>query len=65
MYRTMPLQIVDAGCGLAGRFCWAAAGAPTVHEAIYPETVAWLKRDSPVSTKLQNRWPSPWISTGC
>ncbi|MDA0877375.1 MAG: alanine--tRNA ligase [archaeon] len=41
-YRTMPLQIIDTGYGLE-RFCWAAAGTPTIYEAIYPESVAWLK----------------------
>ena len=41
-YRKMPLQIIDTGYGLE-RFCWAAAGTPTIYEAIYPETVAWLK----------------------
>lgn len=42
-YRRMPLQIIDTGYGLE-RFCWAAAGTPTIYEAIYPETVAWLKQ---------------------
>ena len=41
-YSEMPLQIIDTGYGLE-RFCWAAAGTPTIYEAIYPETVAWLK----------------------
>ena len=41
-YRTMPLQIIDTGYGLE-RFCWAAAGTPTIYEAIYPESVSWLK----------------------
>lgn len=41
-YRRMPLQIIDTGYGLE-RFCWAAAGTPTIYEAIYPESVAWLK----------------------
>ena len=42
MYSEMPLQIIDTGYGLE-RFCWAAAGTPTIYEAIYPETVQWLK----------------------
>jgi len=42
-YREMPLQIIDTGYGLE-RFCWAAAGTPTIYEAIYPESVAWLKQ---------------------
>ena len=42
-YSEMPLQIIDTGYGLE-RFCWAAAGTPTIYEAIYPETVSWLKQ---------------------
>ncbi len=42
-YREMPLQIIDTGYGLE-RFCWAAAGTPTIYEAIYPESVDWLKK---------------------
>ena len=41
----MPLQIIDTGYGLE-RFCWAAAGTPTIYEAIYPESVAWLKQQA-------------------
>ena len=41
-YREMNLQIIDTGYGLE-RFCWAAAGTPTIYEAIYPESVVWLK----------------------
>jgi len=40
-YTKMPLQIIDTGYGLE-RFCWAAAGTPTIYDAIYPESVAWL-----------------------
>ena len=42
-YREMPLQIIDTGYGLE-RFCWAAAGTSTIYEAIYPESVNWLKQ---------------------
>ena len=56
MYRTMPLQIIDTGYGLE-RFCWAAAGTPTIYEAIYPETVAWLKALAGFD-QVANRWPS-------
>ena len=52
-YKEMDLQIIDTGYGLE-RFCWAAAGTPTIYEAIYPESVAWLKQlcgfDSMVSS---------------
>ena len=42
-YREMDLQIIDTGYGLE-RFCWAAAGTSTIYEAIYPESVSWLKK---------------------
>jgi len=41
-YREMDLQIIDTGYGLE-RFCWAAAGTPTIYDAIYPDSVDWLK----------------------
>ena len=44
-YREMDLQIIDTGYGLE-RFCWAAAGTPTIYDAIYPESVSWLKEVS-------------------
>jgi len=50
-YREMPLQIIDTGYGLE-RFCWAAAGTPTIYEAIYPESVAWLKQLSGFADKV-------------
>ena len=40
-----------------GRFCWAAAGTPTIYEAIYPETVDWLKELSGFD-QVTSRWPS-------
>ena len=54
-YQEMPLQIIDTGYGLE-RFCWAAAGTPTIYEAIYPETVEWLKEISGFS-KVASQWP--------
>ncbi len=50
-YSEMDLQIIDTGYGLE-RFCWAAAGTPTIYEAIYPETVAWLRELSGFDAKL-------------
>ena len=50
-YGEMPLQIIDTGYGLE-RFCWAAAGTPTIYEAIYPDTVAWLKDESDFQSRL-------------
>ena len=55
-YRKMPLQIIDTGYGLE-RFCWAAAGTPTIYEAIYPESVAWLKELSGFDA-VAARWPN-------
>ena len=49
-YKEMDLQIIDTGYGLE-RFCWAAAGTPTIYEAIYPETVTWLKELSGFDSK--------------
>ena len=54
-YKEMPLQIIDTGYGLE-RFCWAAAGTPTIYEAIYPQTVQWLKEMSGFST-VAEQWP--------
>jgi alanyl-tRNA synthetase len=49
----MPLQIIDTGYGLE-RFCWAAAGTPTIYEAIYPESVEWLKQMAGFSSERFN-----------
>ncbi len=54
-YREMPLQIIDTGYGLE-RFCWAAAGTPTIYESIYPESTAWLKDLAQFST-ITAQWP--------
>ena len=50
-YGEMPLQIIDTGYGLE-RFCWAAAGTPTIYEAIYPKTVEWLQKESDFQSRL-------------
>ena len=60
-YREMPLQIIDTGYGLE-RFCWAAAGTPTIYEAIYPETVDWLKHLSGFDS-ITEQWPSLDLAT--
>jgi alanyl-tRNA synthetase len=52
-YSEMPLQIIDTGYGLE-RFCWAAAGTPTIYEAIYPESVEWLKKMAGFSSERFN-----------
>ena len=53
-YREMQLQIIDTGYGLE-RFCWAAAGTPTIYESIYPETVAWLREASGFDARLAEK----------
>ena len=50
-YGEMPLQIIDTGYGLE-RFCWAAAGTPTIYEAIFPESVEWLQTESDFQSRL-------------
>ncbi len=55
-YSEMPLQIIDTGYGLE-RFCWAAAGTPTIYEAIYPDTVKWLK-DLAEFDQIGKQWPN-------
>ncbi|MFL2949747.1 MAG: alanine--tRNA ligase [Candidatus Poseidoniaceae archaeon] len=54
-YREMPLQIIDTGYGLE-RFCWAAAGTPTIYESIYPDSTAWLK-DLANFSSITAQWP--------
>ena len=49
-YSEMPLQIIDTGYGLE-RFCWAAAGTPTIYESIYTESVTWLKEQAGFSAE--------------
>tara|TARA_B100000579_G_scaffold82986_3_gene64700 strand:+ start:4236 stop:7064 length:2829 start_codon:yes stop_codon:yes gene_type:complete len=41
-YRQMDQKIIDTGYGLE-RFCWAAAGTPTIYETVYPESVQFLR----------------------
>ncbi|GAA0667181.1 alanine--tRNA ligase [Natronoarchaeum mannanilyticum] len=41
-YSPMDTYIVDTGYGLE-RWTWMSQGTPTVYEAIYPETIAFLK----------------------
>ncbi len=50
-YSEMPLQIIDTGYGLE-RFCWAAAGTPTIYESIYPETVSMLMESSGINSTI-------------
>ena len=51
-YREMDLQIIDTGYGLE-RFCWAAAGTPTIYDAIYPETISLLKNLSDFDSMIK------------
>ena len=41
-YSYMDTYVVDTGYGLE-RWTWMSQGTPTVYEAIYPETIAFLK----------------------
>jgi len=41
-YSPMDTYIVDTGYGLE-RWTWMSQGTPTVYEAVYPETIAFLK----------------------
>jgi alanyl-tRNA synthetase len=43
MYTPMELKVVDTGYGLE-RHMWAATGAPTVYDAVYPDIVRWLAK---------------------
>ncbi|MBO58297.1 MAG: alanine--tRNA ligase, partial [Euryarchaeota archaeon] len=52
-YSEMELQIIDTGYGLE-RFCWAAAGTPTIYEAIYPETVSLLRELSGLDERISS-----------
>tara|TARA_B110000014_G_scaffold264022_1_gene262933 strand:+ start:247 stop:3120 length:2874 start_codon:yes stop_codon:yes gene_type:complete len=52
-YSEMELQIIDTGYGLE-RFCWAASGTPTIYEAIYPESIDWLKSISGFDSFLES-----------
>jgi alanyl-tRNA synthetase len=42
-YSKMDTYVVDTGYGLE-RWTWMSQGTPTVYEAVYPETIAFLKQ---------------------
>ena len=44
-YSPMDTYIVDTGYGLE-RWTWMSQGTPTVYEAVYPETIAFLKENA-------------------
>jgi len=44
-YSFMDTYIVDTGYGLE-RWTWMSQGTPTVYEAIYPDAIAFLKRNA-------------------
>ncbi len=44
-YSKMDTYIVDTGYGLE-RWTWVSQGTPTVYEAVYPDTIAFLKRNA-------------------
>ncbi len=47
-YSRMDRRVVDTGYGIE-RWTWMSQGTPTVYEAIYPETIAFLKENAGVS----------------
>ena len=47
-YSPMDTYIVDTGYGLE-RWTWVSQGTPTVYEAIYPDTIAFLKDNAGIS----------------
>ena len=47
-YSPMDTYIVDTGYGLE-RWTWVSQGTPTVYEAIYPDTIEFLKDNAGVS----------------
>ena len=53
-YRKMDQKIIDTGYGLE-RFCWAAAGTPTIYEAVYPESVSELRALSKFDEKVLSK----------
>ena len=44
-YSEMDTYVVDTGYGLE-RWTWMSQGTPTVYEAVYPETIAFLKENA-------------------
>ncbi|WP_256546026.1 alanine--tRNA ligase [Halobellus inordinatus] len=47
-YSPMDTYIVDTGYGLE-RWTWVSQGTPTVYEAVYPDTIDFLKENAGVS----------------
>ncbi|RLM56603.1 alanine--tRNA ligase [Halobellus sp. Atlit-31R] len=47
-YSPMDTYIVDTGYGLE-RWTWVSQGTPTVYEAVYPDTIEFLKENAGVS----------------
>lgn len=44
-YQEMPLKVVDTGYGLE-RLVWLTRGSPTVYDAIFPQVIDFLKKES-------------------
>ena len=47
-YSPMDTYIVDTGYGLE-RWTWVSQGTPTVYEAVYPDTIEFLKNDAGIT----------------
>lgn len=52
-YREMDLQIVDTGYGLE-RLVWISNGAPTIYQALFPETVRFLLREAGLEERVND-----------
>ncbi len=52
-YRDMPLKIVDTGYGLE-RLVWISNGAPTIYQALFPDAVRFLLRETGLEGKVSD-----------
>src|SRR5438552_6598348 len=52
-YREMPLQIVDTGYGLE-RLTWITNGAPTIYQALFPQTVQFLLHEAGLAERAKD-----------
>ncbi|ALG82988.1 alanine--tRNA ligase [Halanaeroarchaeum sulfurireducens] len=53
-YSPMDTYIVDTGYGLE-RWTWVSQGTPTVYEAIYPDTIEFLKENAGIELTAKER----------
>ncbi|MDI9646504.1 MAG: alanine--tRNA ligase [Archaeoglobales archaeon] len=53
-YRKMENYIVDTGYGLE-RFVWASKGTPTVYDAIFPEVINLILKESNINVDIKDK----------